>query len=58
MCKTRWYEEGEKPNKYFLNLEKRNFNSKTITSLINGDGQEIIDQKHILKEEQAFYKKL
>jgi exonuclease III len=26
--KTMWYEEGEKPTKYFLNLEKRNFNKK------------------------------
>ncbi len=57
-CKIRWYEEGEKSSQYFLNLEKINFNSKTIKRLINGDGREITDQKHILKEEQAFYKKL
>ncbi len=31
-CKTKWYDEGEKPSKYFINLEKRNFNSKTTTS--------------------------
>ncbi len=24
-CKTTWYEEGKKPSKYFLNLEKRKF---------------------------------
>jgi len=26
--KTRWYNEGEKNTKYFLNLEKRHFNKK------------------------------
>ena len=27
--RARWYEEGEKSTKYFLNLEKRNFNKKS-----------------------------
>ena len=26
--KVRWVEQGEKPTKYFFNLEKRNFNRK------------------------------
>ena len=26
--RIRWYEEGEKSTKYFMNLEKRNFNLK------------------------------
>jgi len=26
--KTRWTEKGEKPTKYFFNLEKRNYNRK------------------------------
>ena len=26
--KSRWYNEGEKNTKYFLNLEKRHFNKK------------------------------
>lgn len=28
--RTRWVEEGEKPTKYFCNLESRNFINKTI----------------------------
>ena len=31
--KTRWIEQGEKPTKYFFNLEKRNYNHKTIKEL-------------------------
>lgn len=30
-----WADQGEKPTKYFLNLEKHNFNRKTITRLRN-----------------------
>ena len=26
--KTRWVEQGEKPSKYFFNLEKRNYKRK------------------------------
>ena len=26
--KSRWLEEGERPTKYFFNLEKRNYNKK------------------------------
>ena len=36
--RARWYEFGEKNNKYFLNLEKRNHKKKHITSLKNEDG--------------------
>ena len=36
--RARWYEYGEKNNKYFLNLEKRNHRKKHITSLKNEDG--------------------
>jgi hypothetical protein len=36
-AKTRWYNEGEKSNKYFLNLLKRNSESSEMTKLnING----------------------
>ena len=31
--KCRWVEKGERPTKYFFNLEKRNYNRKTITEL-------------------------
>ena len=31
--RTRWIENGEKPTKYFFNLEKRNYEKKIITQL-------------------------
>ena len=57
-CKIKWYEEGEKCSKYFLNLEKRNFNNKCITKLITSEGKTVTTDPEILKEEQLFYEKL
>ena len=31
--KCRWVEKGERPTKYFFNLERRNYNKKTISEL-------------------------
>lgn len=31
--KCRWIEKGERPTKYFFNLEKQNYRRKTITEL-------------------------
>ena len=33
-CKIKWQEEGNKPSKYFFNLEKRNYNSKNMLAVI------------------------
>ena len=57
-CKTRWFMDGEKPSKYFLNLEKRLYNKKVISKLQVSDDKIITDPKEILKEEQKFYTKL
>ena len=57
-CKARWEDMGEKPTKYFLNLEKANYNKKTILKLRDREGKEILNEKQILQEMTAFYKKL
>ena len=53
--RARWYEYGEKNNKYFLNLEKRNHRKKHITSLKNEDGSVQLNAKQILEEEERFF---
>jgi hypothetical protein len=50
--KCDWAEYGEKNSKYFLNLEKYNFENKHITSL-NANGKITSDERSIRK-----YKKL
>jgi exonuclease III len=57
--KASWAEFGEKNSKFFLNLEKRNYNTKCITKLTNElDSSDITDSDEILKYEETFYKKL
>lgn len=47
-----------KPTRYFFNLEKRNYNRKTINELRKHDGVEIREEKEILKVIQEFYEDL
>ncbi len=51
-------EHGEKPSKFFLSLEKRNYNNKTIRRIQRSNGTITSDEKTILKELHNFYNKL
>ncbi|RUA04563.1 MAG: hypothetical protein DSY43_06055, partial [Gammaproteobacteria bacterium] len=55
--KARWYNEGEKPTKYFCGLEKRNYTAKVIREL-EIDGKRITSQADIINEQKTFYEKL
>ena len=57
-AKCRWIENGERPTKYFFNLEKRNYNKKTIGELRLQDGSTTNNEKLILNHIEAFYKDL
>ena len=57
-CKIKWYNEGEKNTKYFLNLEKRHFKLSTISQLKIADQEFVTSDKEILVECETFYKKL
>ena len=56
--KAKWIEEGEKPTKYFLNLEKRSFINKTIGVIESKDGQTLYNQESIKAEITDFYSQL
>ena len=56
--KCRWVEEGERPTKYFFNLEKKNYNKKTITELHGEDGITINNEKQILDSIEKYYSQL
>ena len=51
------YEEGERCSKFFYNLEKSNYNSKTLTRL-NTDMGELNSPTEILTEQVNFYSRL
>ena len=52
--KTRWYEEGEKSSKYFLNLEKKN-KFKSCVHKLSVNGREITNSKEILSEIRNYF---
>ena len=56
--RTQWIKEGEKPSKFFINLETKNFVNKTIPKLEIGNGNLITDQHQILIEAKNYYNNL
>ena len=55
--KCEWYELGEKSNKYFLNLEKKNAVTSTINKLTD-DNKNVTSQNEVLHDIEKFYKNL
>ena len=53
-----WLEFGEKPNKYFLNLENKNRINKNISEIKLENGETITNQGKILDELKNFYSTL
>ena len=53
-----WLKEGEKPTKFFCNLENRNFVEKTMRKIKLSDGSFIVEQKEVLHHTGRFYSKL
>ena len=56
--RCRYEELGEKPTKYFLNLENRNYQEKVIQYLIDENGEEVYGTKDILEVQKNYYKNL
>ena len=56
--KFRWIEMGERPTKYFFNLEKRNYIKKTITELRMEDETTIKDETQILDAIENYFNNL
>ena len=55
--KSKWVEEGEKNTKYFLNLEKKNYLNKLISTL-SIDGKITTNKNEISNELTNFYQEL
>lgn len=57
-CKVNWAENGSRPSKYFLNLEKSKYNRKVITRLWDPSGAIVSTQEEVLELQEKFYTKL
>lgn len=56
--RANWALYGEKPSKYYLNLQKIRSQNGAITQLIADDGQILSDHSEILAEERRYYQGL
>ena len=56
--KCRWVERGERPTKYFFNLEKRNYNRKTISELRIEGETTTNNESQILEAIEKYYNEL
>ena len=56
--KCQWVEKGERPTKYFLYLEKRKYDRKTITELQKDDNEIVKEEDKILETIEKFYEDL
>ena len=56
--KAKWLENGEKPTKYFFNLEKYNYEKKLIREVKLENGEVISSVAQVNKEIENFYGKL
>ena len=56
--KRRWFNEGEKNTKYFLNLEKRHCKQSVITRLKTDGDIFVTTDKDFLNLSESFYKNL
>ena len=56
--RAKWIEEGEKPTKYFFNLEKQNVYKNMIKQLKKEDGSLTQNDAEIIEEGVAFYQNL
>ena len=53
--KVNWFEKGEKPTKYFFNLQKKNFEKRIITQLKIGGEEILSDFKQVNNEIENLY---
>lgn len=57
-ARCNWSMFGERPTKYFLNLEKRRREEGKIHEIITQDGKNLTNIKDILREGHSYYEKL
>ena len=57
-ARLQWLQKGEKPSKYFCNLENKNYIEKTIRKLKLSNGSIVIKQEKVLDHIRSFYNNL
>ena len=56
--KARWFEQGEKPTKYFFNLEKGNYDRRIVKDLKDKNDQILTNFKEVNKRIEDHFSKI
>ena len=56
--RVNWFERGEKPSKYFHDLEKRNSKNKSIDKIMDSNGNIGYGTENVMNAQVEFYKHL
>ena len=56
--RAQWLEEGEKPTRYFCNLEKHRVSKNSLSSLLDENDKEVSSQEDLEQVNRRFYQKL
>ena len=57
-CKQRWHQLGECSSRYYFNMEKHNYISRTMYEVRKNNGELTKDYHEILNEQKTFYQEL
>lgn len=57
-ARANWAQQGERPNKFFLSLEKRRARTNTLNQIMTKDGRLTSDPREILDVARSFYEDL
>lgn len=55
--RTKWVSLADRPSKYFLNLEKKNFEDRTVASIFNDDGVLLTQPHDVLAYQKLYFSK-
>ena len=53
--RVRWLEEGEKPTRFFLHLERERIDRNSVSSILNSNGDEVFARAEIERAHVDFY---
>ena len=56
--RAQWLEQGERPTRFFLKLEKERVERNHVTSILNSDGVEVSSRENVEKAHVDFYSAL
>ena len=51
--RVKWLQDGKRASRYFCNLEKHDYTSRSMSFMQRRDGQTVFSQKEILDETKA-----